>query len=571
MKRYLKRIIPILLCLVILCSLAWYLLVYDRDIMQDALLHTGQFFENRENHRMALWLYHQAYSVSGKDDQVIIELADRFKKMGNYTQAEVVLTDAIKAGGGIDLYMALSRTYVEQDKLLDAMGMLESITNPQIKSELEALRPAAPTVSPAPGYYTEYRDITLTSPTGDVLCVATGDNFPSVSDLYDAPITLVGGENSINAITIGENGLVSAPAYFSYIVGGVIEEITISDPVLDAHLRTLLDMTGSDTLYSNNLWTITSLEVPEGVTDLSDLSRLVYLEKLEINNLENINLQFLRSMPLLKELTVRGCPLSATDLTTISALPVLENLVLSDCSLINISGLSGAKSLVNLDLSNNAIQDLTPLSFMHKLTTLNLSNNALTNLSAISALENLAGLDVSYNSLTSILPLRGCPKLVSLSAANNQLTEIPLFDDPTLLTMLVLSSNNLTDVSTLANYTSLSVLSLSYNQLADVSALSSLEKLAYVDISHNEITKLPTWSKTCDLVQLDASYNKLTSVSPLRGLKKLNYVYLDSNWLSSINPLAECEMLVEVSAFNNSIKDVSKLTAMSIIVRYNPL
>lgn len=570
MKRTIKRFLPIILSLVIICSIIWYLFSYDRGFMQDILLGSARYFEQQGNHEAATWLYNQAYLHSGNDDGVIIELAERFKKIGNYTQAEVVLTNAIKEGGSADLYIALSRTYVEQDKLMDAVEMLENITNPEIKAQLDAQRPSAPVAAPVSGYYTQYMNVTIEADEGDQLYVAVDVDFPSTQNAYQGGITLVGGENKINAIAVDANGLVSLPSYFSYIVGGVIEEVTISDSVLDGYYRQLLNMEPSDKLFTDDLWTITSLTVPKGVKDLTDLGRLTYLETLVIDGLNIDGLQMLSALTQLKDLTIRGCPLSAADLSVIGALPNLENLVLTNCSLTNISGLSNASRLISLDLSNNAIKDLSPLSFMEKLTTLNLSSNALTNLSPLSALGNLTSLDVSYNSLTSLAPLATCPKLSSLAASNNQIIEIPVFNDTTVLTTLTLASNDLTDVSPLSKYTSLTGLGLAYNQITDVSALSGLKKLTSVNISHNQIATLPSWSKDCALVELDGSYNKITSVSPLRGLSCLNYVTLDHNKLSNINPLAECRMLVRVSVFGNYVKDVSKLTEMSVIVNYDP-
>ena len=73
MKRTLKRILPIFLTLVIICSIIWYLFVYDRGIMQDMLLGSARFFEQQGNHNIATWLYNQAYQQSGNDDTVIIE------------------------------------------------------------------------------------------------------------------------------------------------------------------------------------------------------------------------------------------------------------------------------------------------------------------------------------------------------------------------------------------------------------------------------------------------------------------------------------------------------------------
>ena len=570
MKRIVKRFLPILLSLVVICSIFWYLFSYDRGFMQDILITAARVFEWQGSHSVATWFYNQAYLHSGNDDEVIIELAERFKRIGNYTQAEVVLSDAIAEHASAELYVALSQTYVEQDKLLDAANMLENITDPQIKQRLDGLRPVAPVATPAPGFYSQYINVNIDSGHDAQLYVTTNGDFPSTGNHYPDEITLVGGENNIYAIAVGSNGLVSKPSYFGYTVGGVIEEVTISDPTLDALFRELLGVESDTQLFTNDLWKITSLTVPKGVENFSDLSHLTFLETLVIENMQAKGLQMLSSLTQLKTLTIRGCTLSANDVAVIGALPNLEILVLSDCSLTNIAGLSNATQLVTLDLSNNAIRDLSPLSFMNKLTTLDLRANALTNLSPLSALESLSVLDVSYNSLTSLAPLSSCSSLTGLIANNNQIAEFPVFQNTQVLTVLTLTSNNLTSVESISKYTNLTGLNIGSNQLTDISSLSSLKKLVAIDFSRNQVTTLPSWENDSVLVVLDGSHNKITSVAPLRGLPYLNDVHLDYNKITNINPLAECPMLVQVDVYGNSIKDVSKLTDMSVIVNYDP-
>ena len=152
MNRALKRILPILLAIVIICSCIWYLFVYDREFTRDLLLEQARYFEEHGEHDIAAWLYNTAYSQVDDNEIIAIELAEHFKSIGNYTQAEVTLCDAIADGGSAELYIALCKTFVEQDKLLDAVDMLDNISNPAIKEELDGMRPKLPTVSAEPGF-----------------------------------------------------------------------------------------------------------------------------------------------------------------------------------------------------------------------------------------------------------------------------------------------------------------------------------------------------------------------------------------------------------------------------------
>ena len=156
MNHSLKKLFPILLALLIIASLAWYCFVYDRDFTRDMLLQQARHQSTKGNPQVASWFYDLAYEHSGQDENVAIELANQFKADGNYTKAEYTLSNAIADGGTADLYIALCKTYVEQDKLLDAVNMLDNIADPAIKAEIEAMRPAAPVSDPVPGFYSQY-------------------------------------------------------------------------------------------------------------------------------------------------------------------------------------------------------------------------------------------------------------------------------------------------------------------------------------------------------------------------------------------------------------------------------
>lgn len=571
MKKSLKRLLPILLCLLVVCSIIWYLFVYDRSFTQDILIRGGRYFEEKGNHSMATWFYNQAYHQSGNNDDVIIELAQRFIAAGNYTKAEVTLSTAIEEGGSAPLYIALCKTYVEQDKLLDAANMLSSITDPTIKAQVEALRPAAPTPSADPGFYSKYLQIHIDDGNAGTLYVTTDGTFPSTKDnLYTDDITLINGENIIRAITVGENGLVSEPAYFVYTVGSVIEEVTLSDPALDAAVRAALEIDADTQLYSNDLWKITLLSVPQSMTDMSDLSKMPYLEMLVIEDNTPTNLQVISSLTSLKALVISSCTLSSSDLTAIGKLSNLEALVLSDCGLSNIEALSALSALTTLDLSRNAIRDVTPLSFMSNLTVLDLSDNALTNLSALSALSQLQQLSVSNNALTSLTPLSTCNSLSVLDASGNQLTSFPTFLDTTVLTSLNLANNDLTQVSAISGYSNLTELNISNNQLTSISELSQLDNLELLDFSRNQVTTLPSFNASSALTSITGSHNNITSISPLSGHKNLNYIVLEYNNISTINALSKCSKLIQVDVFGNPVKNVTTLTKLGIIVNYDP-
>ena len=64
---------------------------------------------------------------------------------------------------------------------LDAVQMLDRTTDPAVKAELDSLRPAAPTVMPESGYYSEYIDVTVQTDAEAVYATTNGE-YPSTDN-----------------------------------------------------------------------------------------------------------------------------------------------------------------------------------------------------------------------------------------------------------------------------------------------------------------------------------------------------------------------------------------------------
>lgn len=572
MKKALRIFLPILFVTVIIGSMIWYLFVYDRAFTRDMLLGAARYSEGQGYHSMSTWFYNVAYAQSGNSDEVAIELAQQYKDGGNFTKAEYTLANAIKDGGGIDLYIALCRTYIEQDKLLDAVTMLDNITDPVIKEQLSQLRPAAPTVTPNPGFYNQYISVNLNGSGGTVYASAQGI-YPTINQPpYSDPFVLVDGENTIYALTIGENGLVSPLAIYGYTVGGVIQPVQFVDSSIEASIRTILNAKESKQLYSNDLWQIKEYTVPEKVTNCSDLRHMSYVEKLVIANNKVSDFSFLTSMSALSELSITGVNISQENLNMIAAIPTLKKLTLSDCGLSNISFLSKATGLAYLDISNNTVRNIDVLGDLPNLTELNLQHNAVTELSAIEPLSKLTKLDVSYNALTSLASLSKLTSLTWLDAGVNSIADLGQLNNLTALSYVSLPSNQISNVNALASCTAITELDISSNALTDISALSHLVNMTAFNFSYNQVKELPSFPKSSQLVTINGSNNLISKLDKLSGLQNLNAVHMDYNSnISSIKPLVDCPSLVEVNIYATKVKDITPLTNLGVIVNYKPV
>ncbi len=577
MKKAIRIILPIILAVSIIACLAWYLLVYDQTFTRDMLLYTARHFENRGKHETASEIYDLAYRQTADNDGVAIELAEQHKAIGNYTKAESVLNQAIADGGSAELYIALCKTYVEQDKLLDAAKLLDAVcrkdstVDSSIRDAITSLRPAAPVPSPAPGFYNQYISVTITSNNG-LLYVNTNGEYPSVlTDAYDAPITLQAGENTIYAITVSENGLVSPISILGYTVGGVIEEVIFTDSAIEQAVRTILGKSEIDVLFTNDLWEITEFSIPEGATDYTDIKHMQYLESLTISSGVAGQLNNISSLSQLATLNITNTPVDTDELKIIGVLPKLQKLTLSGCGLSTVAGLENATGLINLDLSKNTVRNIAPLSSMKDLQELNLQHNALTDLSALSSCTSLTSLNISNNSVVTLAPVCGITSITKLNADHNVITQLGNVGQITALTELTVSYNQLTEISQLANSTSIKTLDISNNQLADISLLADLPALTHLNFSYNQIATLPVFASDCALIEINGSHNLLTSLENLGGLKNINTVYMDYNTeITSVKALTECPVLILVSVYGTKVTEITMLTDQSVIVHYNP-
>ncbi|MBQ3192044.1 MAG: chitobiase/beta-hexosaminidase C-terminal domain-containing protein [Oscillospiraceae bacterium] len=570
MKKLSHFLVPLMMGLLILASIVWYLFIYDRDFTRDSLLSQARFQDMHGNSRMSAFFYDAAYSFSGHDENVAIELANQYKHDGNYTKAEVTLTEAINNTPTVELYTALCRTYVEQDKLLDAVNLLDNLGDPDMKQQLDALRPAAPSSDYDPGYYSQYMDIHLNSDSLYLFYTMDG-TYPSIEGShYSGSITLPAGETTIYAIAVDEDGLVSPVAVLGYTITGVIEEVVFTDPTMEAAIRECIGADSDDKVFTDDLWEVTEFTAPEGVRSFADLSLLSNLTKLTIQNQTIDSLNHLSNLSKLVILDLSGCKFDVDELSIVAQLPALSSLTLASCSLSTIEGLEGAANLTMLDLNNNTIRNLSVLSDMTTLAEINLEHNALTDLSALKGLENLSKLNVSYNSLISLAPLSSCIRLRHVEADHNQLPGINGMEKLSLLEHLSVDYNALTDVSLLAGNTELTNLSIASNDITDLSALRTLTKLQVFDFSSNKVEALPAWPDGCALTTIDGSYNALASIDGLKNMQSLTHVYMDYNLLTNIDALADCFCLVQVNVFGNQIPNVDALRDHDIIVNYDP-
>ena len=554
MKKPVKIILPLALALVVLIALCWFFFFGNRKLTTNILLSRAEVLAENERYDRSLRYYNWAWKLMPDRSEIPQALARTYADSGNYTKAEYTLVSAISAHpSSYPLYTALCRTYVEQDKLLDAVQMLDRITDTAVKAQMDDKRPDAPEVTPESGYYTEYIEVSAKADE-ELVYLATDGEYPSGDhDLYAGPVTLPAGETTVIALTVDPDGLVSPATLCGYTIGGVVEEITLKDPAVEQAVRDLLKLSATDPIMSEDLWTIAGLELPDTVKTVEDLTHFTGLRSLKLQNVSGLDFSVLAQLPALEELDLSGCTISSGSLDAIATLTQLHTLRLDGCALTDISKLSTLTGLTLLGLSNNSVQDITVLSLMPKLETVYLQNNPLTNISGLSTCTKLQYLDITGCNITALGSLTGKAQLNTLQAANNQIS----------------------DLSVLTGCKKLSVLNVAKNRVTDISVLTQLPALTVFRGDNNKITAIPDFDEEKSvLVRFHANYNEISDLSGLSGISTLNHVELDYNKITNIQPLAENYNLIQLDVWDNPIDKVAEaakpLEDNSIIVNYNP-
>lgn len=552
MKRVLKIVIPLVVVLALLGTAAWFFLSFRADLTAGFLRGQAAKMVERERYSRAVTYYNWAWQLDPENQEIPLALAEAYAGSGNYTKAEYTLVRAISARPqDVDLYVALCQVYVAQDKLLDAVQMLDRTSDAEVKAALDELRPAAPVLSPENGYYTEYIEVTADGG-GNAVYLSIDGDYPSMEDdAYTGPVTLPGGETMVMAVAVDENQMVSQAVQNGYTIGGVVEPVTLNDPAIDAAVREQLGMTAGETLMTDDLWSIAELTLPDTVADLADLSHFTGLTTLTIQNVSGLDFSVLSQLTALQTLDLSGCTISTGSLDAIAGLTGLRVLRLNNCALTDINALSQLTALTELQLANNSLTDIGVTSLMLDLETVTLTNNPVTSIAGLSACTKLKSLDISGCSVTSIASLSGKTALETLLAGNNQIA----------------------DLSPLEGCTALSVLEVPYNLVSDISVLAQLPALTRFVGNNNQITAVPDFDEeTSKLQYIQLDYNEVADLAGLQGINSLNYVYADYNQVETILPLKNNINLIQINVWDNPIpeEEVKSLQENSIIVNYNP-
>ncbi|KAL5103465.1 Leucine-rich repeat-containing protein 9 [Taenia crassiceps] len=302
-------------------------------------------------------------------------------------------------------------------------------------------------------------------------------------------------------------------------------------------------------------------------------------------------------------------------------LPILRTLILSNCGITSLKGLS-LPFLETLDISHNALHSLKSLDNCPSLRTLDVNWNLLSNLEfEVSHLlwvaEKIVILRLEYNPWlrNERISERAQSLLSSLSLSpgicfHNRFSDVEAFRRTHIFTasriyMLTLwpilsmlsrkpsdqipnldffmqSTRLLTHPFTFpgTELGNLTALALNNVRLIDLGSLCSLDQLQELSVEGNNLTSLNDLHHLPKLRTLLAANNFISSIANcgFNYMTNLQILALDNNEIANITPLADCSSLKQLFISSNKITNYQSVLALSDLpdlrvldLRFNPL
>ncbi len=270
--------------------------------------------------------------------------------------------------------------------------------------------------------------------------------------------------------------------------------------------------------------------VNDYIVELAELSGLESLRKINIENNDISNVDFLRSLTQVEELLLDGNPLESIDF--LDDLVNLRKLTIScEETVRDFSVLAKLTELRELELEFEVenpqhLDSLALLVNLKKLQLKGISNES----SFLEKLVDLEELKLDGFTITDLGSAKACIKMQKLSV----------------------HLENLTDLSFLRSWSELEYLDISQCPLIrDSENLNGLYKLKDLSIGDTQIDNLEFVNGMTNLREIDASFGKVQDIAPLQYCTNLKLIYMKNMESKKITGLDQLVGLTKL--FNASL------------------
>lgn len=230
--------------------------------------------------------------------------------------------------------------------------------------------------------------------------------------------------------------------------------------------------------------------------------------------------------------------------------PNLEEINISNCTLMHFDTNSAPKSLTVICLENNLLEFFADGNIFLNLVELNLAYNKLTNIPLIP--PNLKKLNIERNEIEKIENLLES-NLEELNISGNEIETLEGL--PVTLTKLEISKNNI-NIIDLSNLFKLEYLNANSNDIIMVNG-EFPESLIHIELAHNQLKSLPDINSNIEVLNIsDNQLDNLPKIKTLEYIKKLDYNFNENIQKTNSDSLDDSEISIS-SKSDDDIKLVN--------------
>ncbi|UZR95620.1 leucine-rich repeat domain-containing protein [Chondrinema litorale] len=310
----------------------------------------------------------------------------------------------------------------------------------------------------------------------------------------------------------------------------------------------------------------------ELVADLSALSKLTKLRKLNISNTNVVDLVPLRNLTRLEVLQCSHTLVN--DLSPLKYCTNLKELYCDGTLVSDIMPLANFSKLEKLYAFTTPINDLKALSGLQQLKDLRIYDTPVSNLTPLANLKNLEILRCSYTQVSDLLPIAGLKSLERLHIEYTKVTSLDALQNIATLKQLYSDGNEIKSLEPLNGLPNLEKVYCDNTLITREEAAKFMSKnrntlVIYESeqLSNWWITISPAWKEVfASYVELDESPSKeqlqtvanlanvdisgkkdINSLEPLKELLHLKEINCQNTTVSSLSPLSD---LIDVEVIN---------------------
>ena len=233
-----------------------------------------------------------------------------------------------------------------------------------------------------------------------------------------------------------------------------------------------------------------------GITDITPLSRLVNLKKLNVGQSPLKNLSPLAELVHLEELAIGnyGTPdrfKVPLNLEPLKGLVKLKRLEIVGSHVRDLSPVGNLPDITYLALAYSRVDDYQPLLTLKHLKGLQLEGNgtAKANLKIVAKLPELTFLKLQACRIDDLSPLQPLTKLEHIHLDSNQITNLTPLEDMAALRILDLYNNKVTDARPLIRLIGMEIVRLGRNPITNFAPLNNLGKLKILEVDRQKLNE----------------------------------------------------------------------------------